>query len=40
MEQVVPHPNVMDKNSGGIPQETGVPAPQQTPQPKILVPGR
>ena len=28
---LVPHPRVVDKNSGGISQEQGVPAPQQAP---------
>ena len=37
---LVPHPRVVDKNSGGISQEQGVLAPHQAPQPRVPVPGR
>ena len=37
---LVPHPRVVDKNSGGISQEQGVPTPHQALKPKVPVPGR
>ena len=32
---LVPHPHVVDKNTGGISQERGVLDPHQGPQPKV-----
>ena len=38
--RLLPHTCVVDKNSGGISWEQGVPAPQQEPQPRVPEPGR
>ena len=40
MYWLVPHPRVVDNNSGGISWERGVPAPHQASLPKVPVPGR
>ena len=37
---LIPHTRVVDKNSGGLYWEQGVPAPYQAPQPRAPVPGR
>ena len=39
MEQLVPHPRVVDKNLGEISQEQGGPDPHQYPQPRVPIPG-
>ena len=38
--RLVSYSHVVDKNSEGISQEQGVPAPHQDPQPRVPVPGR
>ena len=40
MDGPVPHPHLVDKNSGGISQEQGVPAPYQAAQPRVPGAGR
>ena len=38
--RLVPHPRMVDKNSGGISQEQEVPATHQDPKTMVPVPGR
>ena len=38
--ELVPQPHVVDKHSGGVSREQGVPDPYQAHQPRVPVPGR
>ena len=39
LKGLAPHPHAVVKNSGGLPQEWGVPVPHQGPQPRVPMSG-